>query len=533
LWDTQYSIGGPYTPGAISTTNVVGLAPQDYYWAVRAVTQTTKSQFSNSTNQNWQPAQPAIRKVCSDNTTTTLTYSNTYSLWAPNTRGNVLTCDYTPQDNGFAVGGKDTNSIQLDFSMSEYMTGTSTGLLQELWVAINYFQDFILDITYGPTGYLMVGGTNAVFTGTINGTGQDTFVSYPLYEPSLYFNSCANNGTRYVIAGDAGLIIYSDTGYPGSWTAATVPSAATSHNMNQVIWDGSKFVCVGGTFSPTFGAGTAYIMTSTDGVTWTERANVTNNNLNGVAYNGSTYLAIGDAFTKATSSDGLTWTVSSVGGGAQLPMAKVSWNSGTNLWVIAGSANISGQYYGRIFTTDSSTSSFTLRYSSGTAGTLFYGVAGYVGAYNDIFVVGQKGSVVTSIDGGLTWALQPTGYTGTFYCARTIGSKIYLMGDNSNAPTLFYDATTGGAPLELVTFWSTLRLFSYGSDPTNPYVTTIQPTQDQVPNNVPINSTYRTGVYLKGVPSKYFLVAGDLNNPGTPSTVYVSRKSIAITEYKG
>ena len=49
------------------------------------------------------------------------------------------------------------------------------------------------------------------------------------------------------------------------------------------------------------------IVTSSDGISWTERTSGTTNNLYGVTYGGGLFVTVGDNRTILTSSDGTTW----------------------------------------------------------------------------------------------------------------------------------------------------------------------------------------------------------------------------------
>lgn len=89
-----------------------------------------------------------------------------------------------------------------------------------------------------------------------------------------------------------------------TWTEQTNPK---NFDLNDVIWNGSLFVAVGSADGTD-----AYIVTSPDGTTWTERANPKNFALLDVAWDGSQFAAVGgpdgtDAYI-VTSPDGTTWT---------------------------------------------------------------------------------------------------------------------------------------------------------------------------------------------------------------------------------
>ena len=69
--------------------------------------------------------------------------------------------------------------------------------------------------------------------------------------------------------------------------------------IRDVIYGNGLFVAVG-----TIGT----ILTSTDGITWTQQVSPTTQNLNAVAYGNGLYVAVGDNGIIMTSTDGITWT---------------------------------------------------------------------------------------------------------------------------------------------------------------------------------------------------------------------------------
>ena len=50
------------------------------------------------------------------------------------------------------------------------------------------------------------------------------------------------------------------------------------------------------------------ILTSPDGITWTEQISGTSNNLENVIFENGSFLAVGYSGTILTSPDGITWT---------------------------------------------------------------------------------------------------------------------------------------------------------------------------------------------------------------------------------
>ena len=89
-----------------------------------------------------------------------------------------------------------------------------------------------------------------------------------------------------------------------TWTERANPKNLTLHG---ITWNGTIFCAVGDD-----DGADAYIITSPDGITWTERVNAQKLNLGSIAWNGTVFCAVGvsdavDAYI-ITSPDGITWT---------------------------------------------------------------------------------------------------------------------------------------------------------------------------------------------------------------------------------
>ena len=106
-------------------------------------------------------------------------------------------------------------------------------------------------------------------------------------------SSTSSNGL-FVTVGNVGSILTSSDGI--SWTERT---SGTTNNLYGVTYGGGLLVVVGDN-------GT--ILTSSSGTSWTSRTSGITNNLYGVTYGGGLFVTVGDNGTILTSSDGTTWT---------------------------------------------------------------------------------------------------------------------------------------------------------------------------------------------------------------------------------
>ena len=547
LWDTQTNSSTPvYTAGTIESSTVVGFQPSTYYWAVRAITQTTKSQFSNATAQSWSPAQPAARTLCEQTLSQEVIYSDAFKLYSPNTRGSVLTCSITPAQDGSDMGGTANSQIQVDIGINAYAASQTSGLVAELYMATDRFRKTIRDLCTGPNGYLMITSNGVQMLGAIvpspDPEAQHDLSCYTeVFTTTETLFACEGNSNIYVAGGANGKMYYSTTGY-NNWTAATTPTELVGKDINDILYVSSLnlFVAVGGIFNGTVSGGTAYIMTSPDGITWTTRLNQTSSNaLICVAHNGSTLVSLGYAFFTAKSTNATSWTTGFSSGGSTFSLSGITWNATSNIWIAVGNTFINGNTYSRIVTSpNAATLTWTVRYSSSLANTSLQGVSNYFSVYNDNFAAGLQGEIVYSPD-GFNWEQQANPFSGVFNVCTNFGSKFYILGQNIvyngyiTSPPLVWDVNDASQAFQPIYFWETFRIWNYGSSPNSSYVNTIQPIQDQLPNNVPVAAIVKTGAYVAGAEIRFILVAGNLNNPTTPVTTYAGRKSLALTEFKG
>jgi photosystem II stability/assembly factor-like uncharacterized protein len=337
-------------------------------------------------------------------------------------------------------------------------------------------------------------------------------------------NGVATNNSVFVVVG-TNTIAYSTTGYD-NWTSATVPTLALTSTFYDVIYAEGVFVAVG-----INSANGAYICTSTDGITWTERVNGGASGLTSIAYNGTDFCACGANFAIGTSSNGTSWSVANVSGGSSFTLYNVSYSYALGQWIVCGDKLVSSTRFAQILKLESGT--WNVKYNGNIPNSSLYGGVGtdQVGGYYYNYCVGTGGLKMFSFDGGDTWANDTSmPSTGTYYCVKNINNNLTFAG----AP----DANIYKYDINSVTLyesypWYTTRLQALGSSPNSAYDNTVLPIQDRLTNNVLTTNTFRTGLYVAGTPTEFFLVAGDLQNPTTPSTVYAGRKSISLTEFKG
>jgi hypothetical protein len=182
----------------------------------------------------------------------------------------------------------------------------------------------------------------------------------------------AASGDLLMVVGDSGVLLSSPDG--AAWTRRV---SKTTENLNAIVWIGAKFVFVGdnGAVATVVGTGPANVHTPP-----------TPENLAAIAVNASGKLAtVGTNGVILTSPDGITWT------------QRVS-NTGASLLAITASGNqfVATGTGGKIVVSNSG-NTWSIAQSK-TASTL----AGIVWSGTGFVAVGAAGAVSTSPD-GVTW----------------------------------------------------------------------------------------------------------------------------------
>jgi len=133
---------------------------------------------------------------------------------------------------------------------------------------------------------------------------------------SYELSSIAWSGSTYVAVGENGTIRTSAD--LATWSS---PNSGTTVWLDDVIWGGGQFVAVGDNV----------ILTSPDGITWTERCNCTGPSFASVAWSGSRYVAANysnNAPGSYSSTDGIIWTQN-----ADHWLSLIAWSDTLNLFV--------------------------------------------------------------------------------------------------------------------------------------------------------------------------------------------------------
>ncbi len=132
----------------------------------------------------------------------------------------------------------------------------------------------------------------------------------------------AYGNSQYIAVGSGSVNIQSSpTGV--TWTSEDTGTG----DGRDVVFDatiGSGLWCVAG-----FDGASSWLVTSPDGLAWTERTAAGTQEFFGVASNGTVFVAVGDAGTIETSTDGTTWTARTAAGSYTDIFRDVIWTGST------------------------------------------------------------------------------------------------------------------------------------------------------------------------------------------------------------
>jgi hypothetical protein len=223
------------------------------------------------------------------------------------------------------------------------------------------------------------------------------------------FNSVAFGGGQFAAVGQYGAIFTSTDGV--SWRDR---ASGTRNTLYNITWGNSQFVAVGS-------LGT--IRTSPDGVIWISRVSGTTKILTKIIWANNMYVAVGWSGTIITSPDCVTWTPRT--SGVTNHLTGVSWNNGK--YVVVGTAGII------LSSTDAIT--WTIKVS-GTTNTLY----SVTSANNQFVTVGASGTILTSSDASI-WTFKDSKTTTNLNNVSFEGNHFVAVG-NEGAVIESTDGTT-------------------------------------------------------------------------------------------
>ena len=302
---------------------------------------------------------------------------------------NPLTDDTTSSGNLTLYGAYYSASTSTTIAVGErgaILTGTNStdGSNRVNWVARQSGLTIDLnDVVYDGNKYIAIGWDGIIVTSTnltdwtVGNVGAKIRLRAIAY--AQFASAPGDPVTKhYVVVGDNGSLLTSTDSV--TWTAI---NSGTGVPLLDILWDGVKFIAVGGNSS------SGIVLTSSDGITWSSPQFVGSHLLHGITYNGSKYIAVGDAGTIHTSTNGTGWTP--VTPPTNQDLYAVAYNSTYSKYVAVGSQ-------GTILTSNAG-NTWTAVPDSGTTNNL------YAISWNMIhIIVAGTNSLLTPTDASLnTW----------------------------------------------------------------------------------------------------------------------------------
>ena len=234
----------------------------------------------------------------------------------------------------------------------------------------------------------------------VNWTPHHTYVDWTFKyarSPSLNLMVGISGGTR---------LFTSTNGV--NWTERANITSATNggHQINNVIWAGNQFVAVGN-------GGT--IITSPNGIDWTRRTSNTTWELYSVAWSGAKLVIVGNSELVLESSDGITWNKVTMNT-QYLPYSIVIWvNDRFFVWANFGIGRLissaNGVNWSIVF------AKINLNFMA------------YSSSLNLLVAVGNFGAIQTSVDGNV-WTLRNSGVASELFGVAWSGAQFIAVGAN-------------------------------------------------------------------------------------------------------
>ena len=164
------------------------------------------------------------------------------------------------------------------------------------------------DITYGSGKFVLVGNKGLILYSTDGANWTKSISGITSSLRSVLFS----NG-RFITAGDNGIILYSSDGV--TWTPTSSGLSSTgNYSLQDLAYGNGQIVGVGSYYERGNSWNVTYhgvIISSSDGVTWTQQTLPPTGFLKGVSYGNDRFVVTGDAGAILSSADGTTWITES------------------------------------------------------------------------------------------------------------------------------------------------------------------------------------------------------------------------------
>lgn len=242
-------------------------------------------------------------------------------------------------------------------------------------------------VAYGNRTFVFVADSGSTRVGR-SGNGGITWTYHASANDSNTWVAVAFGGGKFVAvasSGSAARAMYS-TNNGATWTLGTVPAGVSTATWSGVTYGNGVFVAV---------ASNGFVMSSTDGITWTQRtASAASVAWQAVAYGADVFVAVANSGSTRcmSSSDGVTWTSRTI---SSLSYTGIAYGGGGFIAAATGTTTLSRSFDGISWTT------LSANFSAGSRLHVSFGGGKYVIARTGSNNYGQGVSV--SEDGGRTW----------------------------------------------------------------------------------------------------------------------------------
>jgi hypothetical protein len=181
----------------------------------------------------------------------------------------------------------------------------------------------LTSVAFGNGVFVAVGWDGAIFKSSDGGTWSECASN-----TKTDLSAVAFGNNRFVVVGWDGVILSSPDGV--TWSKK---NSKTTDNIWDLTFGGGLFVAVGFCFPQSIDDYHP-VLTSTDGELWTNRSSgVVGTNIEHVTYGGGRFYAQGQ-IPLITSTDGITWSIDSLGW--QLSLSQMTYGNGR--WVALSSS---------------------------------------------------------------------------------------------------------------------------------------------------------------------------------------------------
>lgn len=336
-----------------------------------------------------------------------------------------------------AVGGDKSDDHGIILSSPDGITWT--------W---RYGGSILWNVSWIGSRFVAVGaGTIVVSTDGVTWTHARGDMVYLEQAERTELTAAAWSGSRFIAVGSEYAAPPTDWSSTAAiWTSSNgldwepQQSGEFVADLQDVTWGAGKFVAVGNDWSDDWMIQTPVILTSADGLTWTDRSPDLDGSLYSVTYAGNRFVALGDGAI-LTSSDGITWTSRLSESDEDLsiyPFSNPAW-SGTRFAVLATylpeDAQEGGDYCDAVLTsTDAAT---WTRHELGTQ----LGLTDLHWDGQRFVATGVSGMIATSSD-GVTWSVRRTSVSDNDLVDVVWSGTQFVATDDSDGTVISPDGVT-------------------------------------------------------------------------------------------